>query len=93
MATASTPPSGPLQRPWPTTSSPPRWPIRALAQRLAEAEDERRELERERRRLAAESERLRAEVQRHAVARRAYEQRRAELSAALARAGRDSAGR
>ncbi len=38
--------------------------------------------------LPAERERLRAEVQRHAGARRAYETKRAELSAALGRVGR-----
>jgi hypothetical protein len=58
--------------------------FRAVAQRLADVEGERAA-------LAAERERLRAEVERHARARRAYETKRAELSAALARVGRNGA--
>jgi hypothetical protein len=57
----------------------------AIAERVAALEDERAA-------LAGERERLRAEVQRHAAARRAYETKRAELSAA-SRAPRSEARR
>jgi hypothetical protein len=66
---------------------------RATADRLARVDVERRELERERRRLEAERQRLAEAARRHHAARAGYEQRRAELSAALARAGREAAGR
>jgi hypothetical protein len=61
--------------------------IRDVAARLASVDPEREALEHQRARLRREEQRLAAEVAQHRRAKQAYEERRRELSLALAAAG------